>query len=308
MVDREDLCSASRMAAGLISPLAGKGMNPGWRQDEYLPQAVEYYRWLESETNARFLHELPILRPFDDAKQVGKFERKKENLQSWLGDDGQQVPCAVKNQDGQFWMARGGRLDTQTYLQAVRDWLGDDYQVGEVTSDQVQTWNGITHQKVIFCAGYHGLLDKLFGDIPHRSAKGEMLTIEMPDLSQAQIVSRNGWLVPLGENLWRAGATYEWDDLTVKPTKEGRDDVERRIKALVNCEYTIKIHNAGIRPIVNNSQPIIGLSSKNENVGIFNALGSKGVITAPSVAQHFANYLCGECELDPELNYERVLK
>ena len=135
-----------------------------------------------------------------------------------------------------------------------------------------------------------------------------MLTVEIPDLPQEQIISRNGWLVPLGGILWRAGATYEWDDLSTKPTEAGRRDVEKRIQALVDAEYHVQVHNAGVRPIVNNSQPIIGMSSKNPHVGIFNALGSKGVITAPSVAQHFVDYLSGECELDPGLNYERVLK
>lgn len=306
VVDHEDPCSASRMAAGLITTLAGKGMNPGWRQAEYLPQAMAYYRELEEETETRFVFEMPIVRPFDDQKQAEKFERKKADLSCWLSES-KEAPKTLKNEFGEFWMSRGGRLDTQTYLQAVRDWLGDDYQVGEVEFDESCEWQGIEHEVVIYCMGYHGLLEDYFGKIPHRSAKGEMLTVHMPQLSQYQIISRNGWLVPLGDGLWRAGATYEWDDLTTTPTDEGKADVERRIQALVDSEYTIKIHNAGVRPIVNNSQPIIGLSKQNSRVGIFNALGSKGVITAPSVAQHFADYLCGECELDPELNYERVL-
>jgi glycine/D-amino acid oxidase-like deaminating enzyme len=60
-------------------------------------------------------------------------------------------------------------------------------------------------------------------------------------------------------------------------------------------------HEAGVRPIIRNSRPIVGFHSKHSNVGFFNGLGSKGTLMAPAVAAHFAAFLCGECELDNEL-------
>jgi len=60
-------------------------------------------------------------------------------------------------------------------------------------------------------------------------------------------------------------------------------------------------HEAGIRPIVRNSMPVVGFHPEMKEVGFFNGLGSKGSLMAPAVAEHFASYLNGECELDEEL-------
>ena len=35
VVDRQDAGSSTRVAAGLVTPLTGKGMNAAWRQEQY---------------------------------------------------------------------------------------------------------------------------------------------------------------------------------------------------------------------------------------------------------------------------------
>jgi len=45
----------------------------------------------------------------------------------------------------------------------------------------------------------------------------------------------------------------------------------------------------------------VGFHPEMPQLGFFNGLGSKGTMTAPMVADHFAAHLCGECELDEEL-------
>ena len=61
VVDRQDPGSSSRVAAGLITPLTGKGMNPAWRQREYLDIAKGYYRKLESESGRKLYHSTPTV-------------------------------------------------------------------------------------------------------------------------------------------------------------------------------------------------------------------------------------------------------
>jgi glycine/D-amino acid oxidase-like deaminating enzyme len=53
---------------------------------------------------------------------------------------------------------------------------------------------------------------------------------------------------------------------------------------------------------------VVGLDPTCQQIGFFNGLGSKGVITAPSVGEHFASFLTGESDLDPELSLVRVEK
>jgi glycine oxidase len=315
VVDNNDPSAASRVAAGLVTSLAGKGMNPAWRQSEYLPEAMAYYRTLEQETGTQLFHSHPVLRLFSDAKEAAKFSRKAESITEWVAKDVAEIPVNQLHAEfGGFEMAHGGRLDTLAYLRVVREkieaegvYLEQAFDEASLElSEQGVCWSGISAQKIILCQGYAGLATGRFSQLKHRSAKGEMLTVRVDQLDSDRILSRNSWMVPLGGDLWRAGATYEWDNLSTNPTKEGRAEVEQKVAKLTTMPFEVVGHDAGVRPIIHRSQPVIGLDPSCPQLGFFNGLGSKGVITAPSVAEHFANYLLGESDLDPELSLERV--
>jgi len=315
VVDNNDPSAASRVAAGLVTTLAGKGMNPAWRQSKYLPEAMDYYRTLEQENGTQLFHSHPVLRLFADAKEAAKFSRKAESVKEWVAKDVAEIPANQLHAEfGGFEMAHGGRLDTLAYLRVVRQkieaegvYLEQAFDEASLElSEQGVCWNGVSAQKIILCQGYAGLATGRFSQLKHRSAKGEMLTVRVDQLNSDRIISRNSWMVPLGDGLWRAGATYEWDDLSTNPTNEGRAEVEQKVANLTSLPFDVVGHDAGVRPIIHRSQPVIGLDPSYPQLGFFNGLGSKGVITAPSVAEHFTSYLLGESDLDPELSLERV--
>ncbi|GAA5497362.1 tRNA 5-methylaminomethyl-2-thiouridine biosynthesis bifunctional protein MnmC [Rubritalea halochordaticola] len=315
MVDRADPDAASRVAAGLVTTLAGKGMNPAWRQAEYLPEAMEYYAALEERSGKKLFHAKPVLRLFADKKEREKFGRKQEEVSEWVGSADPSIDLStLHGEEEGFEMARGGRLDTKAYLGVVRDLLeaGGSYLQAdfdpadlELREDSV-VWKDVKAERLILCQGYWGLDAGWLSQVQHRSAKGQMLTVRSEELASDRIINRNGWMVPLGDGLWRTGATYEWDELLSGVSAEGRAELEQKIRSLVKVDFEVLEHEAGVRPIVNRSQPIIGMHPELERLGFFNGLGSKGVITAPSVAEHFAGFLCGENELDPELDLNRV--
>lgn len=306
--------AASRVAVGLVTTLAGKGMNPTWRQEAYLPEAMGYYRGLERQSRMRLFHDIPVLRLFEDQKEVTKWDAKLSAIEAWVAEGVPAVSEKVRGALGGFVMQQSGRLDTRNYLEVVRQILVDQgmyqtacwHQEEVVLRDGMAMWRGVKAKKVILCQGYAGLKEGWFSYLPHRSAKGEMLSLEITDLDPAYILNRGGWLVPIGENKWKAGATYEWDDLSVAPTQRGAQQVRSKIESLTSCAYTIQKHEVGVRPIVQRSQPVIGMHKEFEQLGVFNGLGSKGVMTAPSVAEHFAAYLCGEEGLDPALDVARL--
>ena len=312
VVDDAAPSAASRVAAGLVTTLAGKGMNPAWRQSAYWPKSLAYYRKLEQESGVSLFHEHPVLRLFADEKEARKFGRKHDAVAKWVGNADPEIDAEqVHGAHGGFEMAQGGRLDTQAYLQVVRDIL---IQAGvailECEFDESELsdgggtlgFSGLSAKKVILCQGARGLLHGHFSDLEHRSAKGEMLTVKVPGLSQERIINRNGWMVPIGGDLWRAGATYGWDDLEPNATQAGREAVWQKVADLTPMPVGFVGHEVGVRPIIRRSQPVIGFSKEEPRLGLFNGLGSKGVISAPCVAEHFVDFLVGKIEtLDPEL-------
>lgn len=327
VLDDASVTGASRVAAGLVTTLAGMGMNPAWRQAEYWPRSLAYYRELEQKSGVPLFHAQPVLRLFGSEKEANKFSRKAEAVSEWVHDENPGIAPELLYADlGGFEMAQGGRLDTNAYLRVVRNELlaagvkvieaafSEDELIdqegtllAENSDASAVSFRGMSAKRVILCQGARGLLGGHFSDIPHRSAKGEMLTVKVAGMPQDRIINRNGWMVPIGNDEWRAGATYEWDDLTPTPTDAGREAVLQKVANLSKLPAEFLSHQVGVRPIIRNSQPVIGLSPSQPNLGIFNGLGSKGVITAPCVAEHFADFLTGKISaLDPDLDLSKL--
>jgi glycine/D-amino acid oxidase-like deaminating enzyme len=153
------------------------------------------------------------------------------------------------------------------------------------------------------CEGAAGLIAGRLGG--HRCAKGEILTLRATGWRADRIsIGGGGWLVPLGDGIFKAGSTYVWDRLGGEPTPEGRARVEEIARLLGGADFEVTAHEAGVRPIVRKSQPVIG--PLDDGRIVFNGLGSKGSLYAPGVARRLAEWIGEGGEIDPELDV-RVL-
>lgn len=291
---------SSRVAAGLVNPVTGKNFAPSWRLSDFLPEADDFYRKIESLLGLRFWHRLPVIRLARDAKEWQRIEERLARPETFPWIVGTIAPPAG-------WYAavelRGGaRLDCRAFLDAS---LVHFERLGIV---QHQTFERTTvettatpAERMIRCEGAAGLLTNQLG--PHRSAKGEILTIEAPDWSQAHIrVGGGGWLVPIGANRFKAGSTYDWNALDAVPTPEGHRRILELASALGDDDhYAVVAHEAGVRPILRRSQPIIGHHP--QGGWVFNGLGSKGSLYAPGCAQRLADACLDAKPIDEDLDF-----
>jgi glycine oxidase len=104
------------------------------------------------------------------------------------------------------------------------------------------------------------------------------------------------------------GATYNWDIQEPITTELGKAELVERLENLIDCQYKIIAHQAGIRPTVSDRRPILGVHSTKKNAFIFNGLGTKGVMLAPYYAEHFVNFFLDNAALDAEVNIQRFEK
>lgn len=312
VLDRQDDGSSSRVAAGLVTPLTGKGMNPAWRQAACLEEAEHFYSQLEKASGRKFFHHQPVVRLFSGEKEQQKWERKKTEVSEWAKQI-EELPMASAH--GAIQMDRGAWLDTKVFLRVVREtlehqgsWMRADFREEDVNfhSDEGGglQWKEIKAKQLILCQGAYGLgAGGWFGQVPHRSAKGEVLTVWLDGLDESKRYHCNGWIAPRGGGVWKAGANYNWEQLDSEPSDAGKEEVLAKLKQWVPVPIEVIGHAAGVRPIIRNSLPVIGHHPDNPSLGFFNGLGSKGTLMAPAVASHFCDYLCGDCEIDPELRY-----
>ena len=257
---------SSQVAAGLVNPVAGRNFEPSWEVQKAWEIALPFYQSL----GKRLFHSVPILRLWFDEVDRAKFERKRELVKPWIAD---------VTDEGVLWK-QGGWLDCPRFLEAARkEFLDKGGEWHDAPQGGSQIW----------CTGASGLIRRDFSDIDHRSAKGEILTVRIPGWGESRILNRAGWLIPIGGNLYRVGATYDWDRLESGPTDEGRRKVENILKNFTTRDYEVVNHVAGIRPIINRSRPVVEFQ---EGKGwMINGLGSKGVIYAPRLGLEMVDRL-----------------
>ncbi len=238
------------------------------------------------------------MRLFRNDEERAKFERKCDELGRWVGERDPPLDPRIKVPHGGVTWNGSGWLDTRAFLDASRDAFvraGCYEKRPAALADE-------DADLTVACLGAAGLGEGPFGFLPERRAKGEILTVKIPDLDEERIVSRGGWLIPLGGRHYRAGATYGWDDLSGQPTSAGRAEVEGLVRSFTDLPFEVVEHVAGVRPIVRRSQPVIGAHPEHARLYCFNGLGSKGVLYAPGVAECLAAHLVDGAPIEPELN------
>jgi len=292
IIDR-GIGGSSRVAAGLVNPVTGRQFEPSWRIAEFLPESVAFYRDIEQILGTSLWHPLPVLRLAQTGDEWRKIRHKAEQpeVARWIDEALADPPGGWT---GAIVLGGGGRLDTRAFLDRSRahfESLGL-YRQDEISPDD-------TNRELVRCDGAAGLLSGQLG--AHRCAKGEILTLRATGWDESMIrVGAGGWLVPIGNGCFKAGSTYEWQTLDESPTAEGRAKVATIATRLGGADFEILAHEAGVRPIVRRSQPLIGPLP--EGCWIFNGLGSKGSLYAPGVARRLADWLVDGIEADPSLD------
>lgn len=293
---------SSAISAGLLTPVTGRNLNPSWRLSEFLSEAREFYRGVESVLGERVFHEVPILRLFSDAEERRLFDRKRESLEAWSETLLEAEDCSCRAPHGGVIWKGGGRLDTRRFLEASGLFFRESGLLEIGAFDFARVGDG--REKAVMCIGAAGLGGGPFGFLPERRAKGEILTVRIPGQPEDRVLSRNGWMIPLGGGLFRVGSTYSWDDLTDGGTNAGRLQLECLVRSFTDRSFETVEHVAGVRPIIRQSRPVIGPHPENKSLLIFNGLGSKGVLYAPGVAERLAAYLCENRDIEEDLNIE----
>ncbi|MDB5306425.1 MAG: bifunctional tRNA ((5)s(2)U34)-methyltransferase/FAD-dependent cmnm(5)s(2)U34 oxidoreductase [Gemmataceae bacterium] len=316
VIDREGPGSASRVAAGLITPITGRRLAKTWRLDDLFPAAAAFYRRVETATGARFFASRDMVRLFADDRERTEFEgRDDPTLRAIIN---RSVPLVniswFDASHGGFEMASAARLDVPRYLDASREQFTADgsYLTAEIDppSDLDLAPGGVVIPRfevraegVIFCQGLAARDDPWFPEVRFTPAKGEVLTIRVPGLGEDRVVHRGIWLAPLGGDVFRAGATYDRADLDPVPTRRGREEICTRLREFLRLPFEVIDHSAGVRPIVEGGKPILGIHPEYRQLTYLNGLGSKGALLAPFFATQLIDHTSAGRAIDPDVAF-----
>ena len=114
--------------------------------------------------------------------------------------------------------------------------------------------------------------------------------------------------MPLGNNLYKAGATYDHQDKSQEITSAAREKLVKELKKLIKCDFEVVDQVAGIRPAVSDRKPLVGSHPEIPNMYCCNGFGSRGVLIAPNMAEALLNHIENRELLDPAIDLGRFTK
>ena len=307
---------SSVVAGGMYNPVVLKRFTPVWNAQDQLKIALPFYKELESDLKAQYNYTLPIHRIFKSIQEQNNWfvacdkPLMEDYMLPAIGTD--KNPGLVSD-FGYGKLINTGRIDTKKLLKEYRSFLEDKelikketfvYDALEHLEDGV-SYCGITAGNIVFCEGYGMLQNPFFKDLPMQEAKGELLTIYAPELKADYLIKAAVSVMPIGNDLYKVGATFNWKDKTNSPTLAGKEELLMKLDMFLTCPYEIVGHVAGIRPTVKDRRPLVGVHPVFKNCAILNGLGTRGVMIAPQAANQLYDFLEHTIEIPKEVCISR---
>ncbi|MFN3908421.1 MAG: NAD(P)/FAD-dependent oxidoreductase [Flavobacterium sp.] len=318
-VFQSDLYQSSKVAGGLYNPVILKRFTLAWKSEEHVAFALNFYQQLEDKLHRKMDHSLPLYRVFHDVAEQNDWfvSSDKPKLTDWLDskielNDNE----AINAPFGLGKVLKTGYVDTKLLLdlyhaylvqQQVIDFSVFDYQSIIFHKDGVE-YKGYKAKHLVFAEGYGLKSNPFFGHLPLDGTKGEVLKIYAPALNLKHIIKKQVFIVPLVDDFYRVGATYDWNDKTEVPTESGKQELISGLKEIVKVPFEIVEHVAGVRPTVKDRKPMLGTHPNHKNLHVLNGMGTRGVLLAPNMAWDLFQCIQFGTPLDAEVNISRFKK
>lgn len=311
--------NSSRIAGGLYNPVILKRFSGLQNAQEQLLTLDVFYKALAYKIDAKLNFNLPVLRKFfsieeqnnwfaaSDKPALSPFLSTKLINKNYIGIDSPfgygevlqtgYVDTALLLEKYQAYLLENNFFETETF----------DYNAIKFHEDFIQ-YKKLQAKHIVFAEGFGMHANPFFKHLPLDGTKGELFIIKAPNLDLNVILNTNVFILPLGNGLFKVGATYNWEDKTNATTEAGKAELIEKINEILNCDYEVIEHLAGIRPTVKDRKPLLGSHPEHKNIHILNGLGTRGVMLGPYMAQKLFDNIENGIPIQREFNINRFDK
>ena len=308
--------NSSLVAGGMYNPIILKRFTPVWEAKNQLAIALPFYKELEEQFHNKYDYKIDIYRIFKSVEEQNNWFIACDHpqLNEYLSSEIIHEKFEGIKADFGFGRITGtGRIATNELLSDYKKYLQKkkvlktenfDYAQLQIFDSSV-SYKNITASKVVFCEGFGLEKNPFFNTLPMNAAKGEVLTIHSSKLKVDFLIKAPVFVLPLENNTFRVGATFNWIDKTLLPTEEGKNELLEKLNSFITVPYEVIEHKAGIRPTIKDRRPLVGKHTKYQNLAILNGLGTRGVMIAPLAAKMLYNNLENNLEINSEYAVSR---
>lgn len=307
---------ATTTSAGVLNPTVLKRFTRVWNAEKHLAEATQFYTRLSKDLNLSFFYELSVLRLINSIEEQNNWVIKsdKTEMEPYLHPD--ILECDNPNIKAPFGFGKvlgTGRIDTELLMESYKEKLLEDqflreesfeYSLLSENSEHV-TYKDVRANHIVFAEGAAVVNNPFFHKDLLIGNKGEYLVIYAPDLNLGSILKASIFIIPMGEDLYKVGATYSHDDHSRKPTIKAKEELVRKLSDIISCRYQIIDQIAGIRPTTRDRRPLLGPLELNSKISFFNGLGTRGIIAAPSLSKQLYDFLENGIGLPKEMDIRR---
>jgi len=310
---------SSRIAGGLYNPVVLKRFSEVWKAKEQIDFAFPFYHKIQSKLNVVFDFELPILRKFYSSEEQNNWFQAadKPNLAPFL--DSKLVTISYQNIDSPFHYGKvlhTGYLEISILIEAYSNYLKsiNSFSEAPFVYNKIEFFEGFIQYKnikakhIVFAEGFGLHANPYFNDLPLDGTKGELLIIKAPNLQLDVVIKSSVFILPIGNDLYKVGATYDWTDKTNQPTEAGKQELIEKLNELMSCDFEIIQHFAGVRPTVKDRRPLVGTHPVHLKLHVLNGLGTRGVMLAPYLANQLFQHIENSIPLEKQIDITRCYK
>jgi glycine/D-amino acid oxidase-like deaminating enzyme len=311
--------NSSTIAGGLYNPVILKRFSEVWQAQNQIGIMNEFFSNFEKKLDCKVNFKMPILRKFFSVEEQNNWfaASDKINLTPFLSTKliSKKYP-SIDSPFGYGEVLQTGYADTALMLSKYKQYLAKnqlfleesfDYSILKEENESI-SYKNIQAKHIIFAEGFGMHANPYFKNLPLDGTKGELLIIKAPQLDLDVIINTSVFILPLGNDLYKVGATYNWNDKTDVPTDEGKAELIEKIKEIINCDFEIMQHFAGVRPTVKDRRPLVGTYSKHNSIHILNGLGTRGLMLGPAMAKALFENIEYKTPLNKEIDIRRFDK
>jgi glycine/D-amino acid oxidase-like deaminating enzyme len=310
--------NSSKIAGGLYNPVILKRFSEVWLAQEQLLLMNEFYTVLEEKLKCKVDFKKPILRKFFSVEEQNNWFAASDKIALAPFLSTELIYKKYQGIDSPYdygEVLQTGYVDTALLLDKYKEYLikeklfqeeSFDYDALQIENDSIR-YKNIEAKHIIFAEGFGMHSNPYFKNLPLDGTKGELFIIKAPGLDLDVIVNTSVFILPLGDDLFKVGATYNWKDKTDLPTEEGKTELIERIKEIITCDFEIVEHFAGVRPTVKDRRPLVGTHFDHDRIHILNGLGTRGVMLGPAMAKALFEFIEFKIFLNKEIDINRFL-